>query len=98
MSYQDYIIDTEGSSNGNVLATGFKISVCKMHFNSDQFGDELLLEAMTFNVSGDQCANDDIPNNQVYSLPLISKTNATNLVNSIEVLLQDKYPDNWSKA
>jgi len=89
-----YTITQNGLSNGNEIHSPFEIMVTQMIYNSNT--SKLVLAVCTCNNEGVPCDNDDIANILNYDLPSLSSTKSTDLKNSIEVLLEETYPGNWS--
>ena len=88
---KEYTVTTNGSSNGNVIAQPFKVKIHAM-----QYGEVLTIGACTCNANDVECDNDDIQKTEKYDLPVLSSSKNADLSNTIEVLLEEKYPGNWS--
>jgi hypothetical protein len=91
-----YTITTDGISNGNVIAQPFTIKVEQMLYTENQFQTALIVSLCTMNGSDCVCANDDIPSQNKFELPVMTSSKNSDLAATVEVLLQEVYPGNWS--
>jgi len=91
-----YTITQNGSSNGNAIAQPFTIEVHMMIYRDNEAGSRLDISVCTKNGGDDPCDNDDIPNVTSYDLPAMSTSKNNDLSNTLEVLLEEKYPGKWS--
>jgi hypothetical protein len=88
---KEYTITVDGLSNGNVIAQPFKVKIHAM-----QYGTKLTLGTCTCNSEDVECINDDIENTPIFDFPVITTSKQADLAATIEVLLEEKYPGNWS--
>jgi len=88
---KEYTITVDGLSNGNVITQPFKVKVYAM-----QYEKVLTIGTCTCNANDVECDNDDVQKTEKYDLPALSSSKNADLSNTIEVLLEEKYPGNWS--
>jgi hypothetical protein len=91
-----YTITTDGMSNGNVIAQPFTIKVEQMIYADNEYASKLIVSLCTMNGSDCVCANDDIPSQNKFELPVMTSSKNSDLAATVEVLLQEVYPGNWS--
>jgi hypothetical protein len=96
--FKEYTITENGSSKGNIISQPFKIMVHAMNYssNENEAAGKLTLGICTLNSIDFTCENDDIKNVETFALPGMGSSKTADLANSIEVLLEEKYPGNWS--
>jgi hypothetical protein len=101
-----YTVTQNGLSNGNVIAQPFSIEVHAMMYRSEEVPDDegnpvvesdLTIVVCTKNGANNACDNDNIPNSNLYDLPLMSASKNSDLTATIEVDLTAAYGANWSK-
>ena len=88
---KEYTITQNGSSNGNIISAPFKVKV-----HTIQYSKKITLGICTCNSQGIDCDNDDLEIIQEFDLPSMSSSKNVDLATTIEVLLEEKYPGNWS--
>lgn len=93
MAHATYTVTQNGKSNGNDIDQPFTIEVVGINFREDK----LVIDTRTKNGAGDVCDNDDIVSRITYSLPAMTSSKNTDLVNTLEVDLTTAYGANWSK-
>jgi hypothetical protein len=91
-----YTITTDGSSSGNVIAQPFTITVTSMNYIDENGISRLQIGTCCENSLGNHCVNDDVAPVLNYDLPSMSASKNADLAATLEVLLQEVYPDNWS--
>lgn len=92
MSHKEYTITVDGSSHENVIKAPFKIMVNDINYN----GSKMVLGTCTCPSVGVNCHNDDVDSILINELPEMSSSKNADLSATIEVLLESKYPGNWS--
>lgn len=91
-----YEITQEGKSNGNVIAPPFKIRVESLDYETRLPIPMLILRTSTHSQFSDNLPNDDVANALKFDLPEMSSSKNKDLQETIELLLEEKYPGNWS--
>lgn len=94
--YKEYEITQDGLSNGNAIVQPFQVKVHAMNYNSIPGFSKLKVGTCTCKVDGQNFVNDDISNVLEFDLPAITTSKNADLVATIEVLLEEKYPGNWA--
>ena len=91
-----YEITQEGKSNGNVIAPPFKIMVTSLDYETRLPLPMLILKTSTHSQFSNNLPNDDVANSLKFDLPDMASSKNKDLQETIEILLQEKYPGNWA--
>lgn len=91
-----YEITQEGKSNGNIIASPFKIKIITMRYETIASFNNLILTISTCSEFSDNLPNDDIPVNLIFDLPEIGSSKNNDLQETFEIILEEKYSGNWS--
>jgi len=95
-----YKITQQGKSNGNIIESPFTVTVTGILKGTPAKGrmeDEMNIFVCTCNSHGIDCANDDLtPSDLKFVLQPITDNDEEQLKNTLEVVLENKYPGNWS--
>ena len=94
---KEYSVTVNGSSNGNVIAQPFTISVHKIGYQSEEgFDGNMSVTSCTKNATGDMCDNDNVKPTEILALPSMASSNNANM-STFESLLNTVYGvGNWS--
>ena len=96
MALKIYTITKNGKANRNTITQPFTIEVQGMQYLDEENEDsQLIITTCTKNGGGTLCINDDIPQKNVYRLPVMTSSKNTDL-SELETDLEAKYPGKWS--
>ena len=93
---KEYEITVDGLSNGNAVAQPFNIKVHAMQYDSNAGFSKLTVGTCTCKDDNNYFVNDEVANILTYELPAVSTSKNDDLVATLEVLLEAKYPGKWA--